>query len=94
MPATLTLILQGILAAIQAAPQVAAVIESAKNFITSLVGGKVIPANLQGPLHAWVDNQAALAAAGVVMPAWQVEPDPAPLVQVPPGSPVPPGAQG
>ena len=74
--ALLPLILQGILAAVQAAPQVEAVIKAAKDFITSLVASKVIPASLQDPLHAYVDSHAALAAAGIVPLGWGVEPDP------------------
>lgn len=72
----LPIILQGVLAAVSAAPQIEAVITSAKNFITSLVEAKIIPAALQGSLHAYVDAHAALAAAGVTPPAWKVEADP------------------
>ena len=77
MGPALPVILQGILAAIQAAPQVVEVITSAKNLISSLVTAKVIPTAQQDVLHAWVDNQAALAVAGIVLPSWQVQPDPA-----------------
>lgn len=78
MGAALPLILQGILAAVQAAPQVAELIKGAKDFITSLTTAKIITADQQNLLHAWVDNQSALAASGIVPPSWKVEPDPAP----------------
>ena len=76
MGATIPLILQGILAAIQAAPQVAEIITSAKALISALFTAKVITAEQQAALHVWVDNQAALAISGIVPPSWQVQEDP------------------
>lgn len=75
MPA-IPIILQGILAAIQAAPQIAAVVEAAKNLITSLFTAKVITAEQQKALHDYVDAHAALAAQGIVPEWWTVEADP------------------
>ena len=74
--ASIGLILQGILAAIQAAPQVVEVITSAKNFISALAGAKVFTPEQQAALHSWVDAQAAMIASGITPPAWTVEPDP------------------
>lgn len=76
MGAALPVILQGILAAIQAAPQVAEIVTAAKNMISALFTAKVITTDQQTALHTWVDNQVALAASGIVPPAWQVQPDP------------------
>lgn len=69
-------ILQGILAAVSAAPQVAAVIEGAKTLISGLVDAKLITTDQQNALHAWVDTQAKLASVGITPPAWTVEADP------------------
>ncbi len=77
MGASLPLIIQGILAAIQAAPGVIDVVNKAKDFITSLTGAKLITVEQQNALHAYVDAHAALVAAGITPPAWTVEPDPA-----------------
>jgi hypothetical protein len=70
------LIIQGVLAAIQAAPQVIEVVTSAKNFIASLVGAKVISVAQQDAVHAFADAQEKLLESGYVPPAWTVEPDP------------------
>lgn len=76
--AAIPIILQGILAAINAAPQVLEVISSAKQLIDSLVTGKVISTEQQTALRAYVDAHAALLASGITVPssAWAVEPDP------------------
>lgn len=71
-------ILQGILAAVSAAPQVAAVIDGAKALISGLVEAKMITTDQQNALHTWVDTQAKLASVGITAPAWTVEPDPTP----------------
>ena len=72
----LGLILQGILAAISAAPQVEAIVTAGKTFITSLFSSGLISIDTQNILHAYVDAHAAAAKAGVVSLAWTVEPDP------------------
>ena len=76
MGAALPLILQGILAAVQAAPQIAEVIKAGKDLISALFTAKVITAEEQQALHDYVDAHAAATALGIVPPAWQVEPDP------------------
>ena len=74
--ALIPLIMQGIQAAIQAAPGVIAVVTKAKELITSLFTAGVITKEVQDALHQHVDAIAALVAAGVTPPAWQVEADP------------------
>lgn len=76
--AAIPLILQGILAAIQAAPKVAEVVTSAKQLITALFNAGVISKEVQDALHSYVDAHAALVAQGIVIPnqGWSVEPDP------------------
>jgi hypothetical protein len=69
-------ILEGIKAAITAAPLAIEVVEKAKALISSLFTAKVITAEQQNALHLEVDAYAAMVAAGIVPLAWQVEPDP------------------
>jgi hypothetical protein len=83
MPAALILVLQGIQAALGLAPQVEAVAISAKSLISALFAAKLISAEQQNALHAWVDSHAQLAAAGIVPPAWQVQPDPVAITAAP-----------
>lgn len=78
MGTTLIVILQGIQAALSAAPQVEAVITAAKEWLDALADNGVIPSATQNALHAWVDTHAEIVAAGITPPAWQVQPDPAP----------------
>lgn len=74
---TLGLILQGILAAISAAPQVEAIVTAGKNYISSLFSSGLISADTQNVLHAYVDAHWASVKAGIIPPAWQVDADPA-----------------
>lgn len=72
----LPLIMGGIQAAIQAAPGVIDVVNKAKALIASLFTAKLITKDVQDALFAQVDAIAALVSAGIVPPAWQVQPDP------------------
>jgi hypothetical protein len=72
----LPLIMQGIQAAIKAAPGVIAIVEKGKALIAALFDAKVITKEAQDALHANIDSIAALVAVGIIPPAWQVEPDP------------------
>lgn len=74
--AIISQVLQGIQAAINAWPQVQGIITSAKAMITALFEGKVISAEDQNALHAWVDAIAYMSQKGLIPPAWTVEPDP------------------
>jgi hypothetical protein len=76
-PATILLIVQGIQAAIQAAPTVEAIVSQAKQFISSLFTAGLIPKETQDAIHAYVDAVCAAALAGQEPPQWQVEADPA-----------------
>lgn len=69
-------ILQGLQAAIAAAPLAIEIVEKAKALIDSLFTAKLITAAQQNALHLEVDAYAAMAAAGIVPLAWTVEPDP------------------
>lgn len=71
MPAIIPLII----AAIQTAPQIEAATIAGKNFITSLVGGKVT-AEQQKIAHDHIDAVCAAILAGNPPPAWTVEADP------------------
>ena len=73
-------ILQGLQAAITAAPLALDVVKQAKALISSLFTAELITAEQQAALHLQVDAYAALAAANIVPPHWQVEPDPEPSV--------------
>ena len=71
------MLIQGVQAAIQAAPQVIALVESGKNMITALFTAKLITAEQQSVLHAHIDSISAMAKAGIVPAHWQVQADPA-----------------
>ncbi len=75
-PATLSLIIQGIQAAISAAPAIVDVVNSAKTLITSLFEAKVINKAQQDALHLHIDGLAALSAHGILPVWWTVEQDP------------------
>lgn len=74
--ALLPLILQGIQAAISAAPSVIAIVQSAKDFISSLFGAGLITKAQQDALHQAIDAHAALVAQGIIPDWWKVEADP------------------
>ncbi len=76
-PAILALIVQGLQAAIEAAPQIASVVAKAKDLISELFAAGVITAQQQADVHQHVDATCAAALAGRPSPAWQVQPDPA-----------------
>jgi len=76
MPPLIPLIIAGIEAALQAAPQIADVVDKAKALISSLFTAGVITAEQQNTLHAHIDQHAADLAAGNVPTPWTVEPDP------------------
>ena len=75
-PATLLLIIQGIEAAIAAAPQVIDVAEKGKALIASLFEAGAITIDQQNTTHAHIDAIQAAVIAGIVPPSWTVEADP------------------
>ncbi len=75
-PATIALIVQGIQAAIQAAPAIASVAIAAKDWIASLFAAGLISAETQNRIFAHVDFVCEAALAGTESPAWLVEADP------------------
>jgi hypothetical protein len=77
-PATIALIIQGIQAAITAAPQVEALVVSAKDFIASLFKAGLISYDTQNTIHAHIDQVVAMALQGLEPLDWEVQPDPVP----------------
>lgn len=75
-PATLLLIVQGIQAAISAAPSVVDIAIRAKDFIASLFRAGLITKERQDAVHAHVDAYQAALLSGQEPPHWQVEADP------------------
>jgi hypothetical protein len=75
-PETIGLIVQGIQAAIAAAPQVESLAIKAKDFISELFSQGLISKETQDALHAHVDEICAALLAEQAPPAWTVEPDP------------------
>lgn len=73
---SLLLIIQGIQAAISAAPAVADIVVKAKDLIASLFGAKLISKEQQDAVHAHIDSLSALAKLGIIPDHWKVEPDP------------------
>lgn len=79
MPAIAVLIpqiLAGIQAAINAAPQVIGIVNSAKALFVSLFEAGLITVEQQKAIHDHIDSIVAMAKLGIVPPHWQVEPDP------------------
>jgi hypothetical protein len=74
-PATLLLIIQGIEAAIEAAPKVVEVVSKSKDLVTALFTAKLIPKETQDAIHLHIDARAALVAQGITPLHWTVEPD-------------------
>ena len=70
------IILQLIQAVLVAAPQAVELVAKAKDLITALFTAKVITKAQQDAMHLHIDALAALNAAGIIPPAWQVDPDP------------------
>lgn len=70
------LVIQGLQAAISAAPGIAKVVTGAKDLIAGLFEGKVITAEQQTVLHDHVDSIVAMSKAGLLPSNWQVRPDP------------------
>lgn len=75
-PALILLILQGIQAAISAAPGVLEIIAKGKDFINALFGANLITKAQQDALHGSIDAHAALVASGIIPEWWKVQPDP------------------
>jgi hypothetical protein len=76
-PATILLLIQGIQAAIAAAPQAIAVAQKAKDLVSALFTANAITKEQQDALHAHIDGLALLSAQGIIPPHWKVEADPA-----------------
>jgi hypothetical protein len=75
--ASILLLIQGIQAAIAAAPQAVAVVKSAKDLFDAMATAKAITTDQQNALKSHVDSLQALALAGIIAPHWLVQPDPA-----------------
>lgn len=75
-PALIALILQGLEAAIAAAPAVVAIVTKAHELIDTLFGANLITKAQQDAMHATIDARAALVAAGIIPDWWKVQPDP------------------
>lgn len=76
MPPIALLIIQGIQLAIKEAPQAIELVNKGKEFISALMGAKVITVEQQRDLHDHIDKVSEAALNGDVPPAWGVEADP------------------
>lgn len=76
MPPVAILVLNGLTAALTAAPQVEELIIKAKDFFTSMFNADLISAEQQDALHTRVDQITDAALKNQLPPAWSVEPDP------------------
>lgn len=76
MPPIAIIVLNGLTAALTAAPQVTALAEKAKDFFKSMTGGGLISSEQQDALDARVDQIVESALLGKLPPQWSVEPDP------------------
>jgi hypothetical protein len=74
--AAIGLIVQGIEAAVSAAPTVMAVAQKAKDFISALATAGLISKAQQDAIHAHVDVVQQMAQAGIIPSHWQVQADP------------------
>lgn len=101
MPALAILIpqiLQGIQIAITAAPELIKIVDDVKAMFAGWFGKGVITVEQQNAVHAYLDAIVAMSQAGIVPPAWQVQPDPVSatataLVQAVRSAPPPPYSQ-
>lgn len=75
-PSDLALIIQGIQAALVAAPAVIAIAERGKDFIRSLFDAGLITIDQQNAVFAHVDAICDAALNSEELPHWTVEPDP------------------
>ena len=75
-PALLLMIIQGVQAAISAAPGVIEVATKAKELIQALFTAKLITKQQQDATFLYIDAHAAMVMAGITLPHWMVEPDP------------------
>lgn len=76
-PATILLIIQGLQAALTAAPQVVALVEHAYGVIAELFKAGLIDQATQNTLRSHVDSVMEELLAGRVPPEFRVDPDPA-----------------
>lgn len=76
MPAAVALAIQAFTALMAAAPQVAAILEQAKNFFTGLFAAGLITKAQQDAVHAHLDSVWAMLQSGITLDHWKVEPDP------------------
>lgn len=75
LPAILLLV-QGIQAAINAAPQIEKAVTAAKDFVVGLFGSGAITKAQQDLIHAQVDAVALAVQSGHIPPEFTIEPDP------------------
>lgn len=82
MSGFITALLEAFQIGVVAYPKVEALYIDFKNYITNLFKAGMISAEEQNATHTYVDGLQALAEAGIISPAWRVDPDPAPTVTV------------
>lgn len=75
-PATLSLIIEGVGAAVDAFPKVVEVADAGKKLITAVFNAGGGSAEIQNELHAWVDARGEARLRGDVPPTWVPRPDP------------------
>lgn len=75
MPPAIVLAIEGIQAAIKAAPQVIALVEAGKNFVTELFESGLIDKATQDAQHKEMDDLMNAWNAGDVPAAWQQQPE-------------------
>ena len=85
--AIIPLILQGVQAAIAAAPTAIDIIVKAKALIASLFTAGLITKDQQDTTHAHLDSIQAMALSGLFPAWWQVQPTPVNVPVIPPGAP-------
>lgn len=76
MPPVAIIVLNGLTAALTAAPAVTALVEKAKEFFTAMTSEGLITKEQQDALHARVDSIVDAALNNQLPPHWLVEPDP------------------
>lgn len=77
MPAAVLLGIQAFTALMAQAPQVASLLQSAKDFVAAAFTAKLITTEQQNLINDHLDSTWAMIQAGIVLPHWQVDPDPA-----------------
>lgn len=70
------LIIQGVMAAVAAAPRAVALANSAREFVSQMFQEGLVSKEVQDATFQYCESISAAAKAGIIPPSFQVQPDP------------------